>query len=102
MNKKQAENCLTLVDLMDEMKDSHWDFRLVPYCAIGYARQNIELFGVTQISPYSGDVERIFGNEGEIILMGRNLSDRSLDKVTNVGIRRKLLKAVDTAGWEEA
>ena len=97
MNKKQAGNCLTLADLLgNEMRDALWDFSFCSSCAIGYAQDNAHLFG--------GDCVRdnIFGEDVDDIMWGKGIKEEDHQKVTKASIRRKILKAVDDAGWEEA
>ncbi len=105
MNKKQAANCLTLADLLgNSMKNDHWDFRECATCAIGYAQVNPDLFGgrIDAFGSFGHTVHSVFGDKVQYILMGGNIKEENLRKVTKESIRRKILKAVDVAGWEEA
>lgn len=104
MNQIQAANSLTLADLLgNAMANDYWDFREYATCAIGYAQANPDLFGgrVESFTDYGYTVNSVFGTKVEDILMGGNIKEENLRKVTKENIRRKILKAVSAAGWEE-
>lgn len=91
MNKKEAENCLTLADLLVSVKNEDYDHKSVcgfPCCALGHARWHPRLFSKGYLSGLDFGVKAY-----QQVFFGK--------KLTRAGARRKLLKIVKDAGWIE-
>ena len=67
LTQKQAENCLTLIEVLKEVKDedydSHNDSSLShACCALGHAARHVELFHRSSTKNSTGMLREDFGN----------------------------------------